>query len=108
MTAPMTPEEALENATAWAEAAEQAARDITNSVGECAALSQAWAFVSLAGSNLVPLPEEIAAMVAEDMEAEAREAVSRLALVEAILDQGRRSGPRHPSILEALQVIRGT
>lgn len=117
MTAPnpMTPEYALERAVEYAEGVDSLNREImagnrsdsdTADVLTTAAASQAWSFVSLAASNLVPPPEEVAMIVAAEMEGEARQAVERLAEVEGILDQAKRSGPRHPGILQALDVIR--
>lgn len=71
-----------------------------------AASAQAWAMVSLAASNLVPEPEEVAAAVEAQMEGQARLAVERIQEVEGILDHAAREMKRHPAIHAALEVIR--
>ena len=102
----MTPEEALAKAIEWANAAENAAMGSGETLdysdgnaARLAAVSQAWSFVSLAASNLVPLPEDVLAE-AETM------AVDRLTEVEGILDHAARETRRHPAIVQSLEVIR--
>lgn len=56
-----------------------------------------------------PPPEEMAAQIIDQMEAEGRlagnAAVAKLQEVETILRDGVRKGPRHPALSRALQVI---
>lgn len=70
---------------------------ITAATTKDLAQAQAWAAIASASALLQPEPT---------VKIEVDDATGRLKAVEAILDKARRTGPRHPAIYEALDVIR--
>lgn len=101
LTEPVSAALALDEAVDWLRA-EPVDRD---DQARNAAMGQAWALVSLAASALVPEPAEIAEQVMADLDEETTQIRERLAEVRSILTSGSRSGPRHPAIHRALEVL---
>lgn len=108
----MTPEEALRSAVIEMEAADKRVRDAAHERTPAAVEAQliladrgvnrALAFATIASAGAMLMPPEIAveSEVVDD-------ATERLTAVEAVLDEARRNGPRHPAVHAALEIIRG-
>lgn len=67
--------------------------------------AQAWASMATAAAMLQPTPEEVIAVYQETHAEVMGEEAQKVARAIQILQEARETGPRHPAILRALEVL---